>query len=182
MGQIDNENGQGDAKWGTFRTVAPAMHLQWGGNEMKRLLLMSTVLMAMLMLPPLASATHFAHLDASSDCDGFSADVEIFFRSSAEFLDLYYDVAVLDGDNAEVLMVSGEIHLLNEGGPNPTLVVSDLFNFVLDGSYVVSGTLNLVSPYPGGLDDVSMSFEDNIDCGSVDEEAVTFQQMKAMYR
>ena len=149
---------------------------------MKRLLLMSTVLMAMLMLPAMASATHFTDLVAMGDCDGFNAQADVHFRSDAEFLDLHYEVAVMDNDSMQIVMVSGDIHMENDGDQDISIMISDLWNMALDGSFVVSGTFTLTAPYPGGLDDDSISFENDIQCGSVAAEETSFESMKAMYR
>ncbi len=149
---------------------------------MKRLLLMSTVLIAVLMLPALASATHFTDLVAIGDCEGFTAQVGVHFRIDAEYLDLHYDVAVLDVNNLEIVVVSGDVHVVHDGDQDITIMVSDMFNMALDGTYVVSGLFTLTAPYPGGVDEDSIAFENGIECGSVADEAVTFQSVKAMYR
>ncbi len=149
---------------------------------MKRLLLLSSILTAMLILPGLASATHFTNVVAIGDCEGFNAQVDVHFRYNADFLDLHYDVAVLDEDSMEVVMVSGDVHVLHEDDPDVSFMVSDVFNTVLDGYFVVSGTFTLVSPYPGGVDEESVTFENAIECGSVANDEVSFENMKAMYR
>jgi hypothetical protein len=149
---------------------------------MKRLLLLSSVLAVMLIIPGLASATHFTNVVAIGDCEGFNAQIDVHFRYNADFLDLHYEVVVLDEDSMEVEMVSGDINVLHEGDPDVSFMVSDLFETVLDGVFVVSGTFTLTSPYPGGVDEESTSFENGIECGSVANDEVSFESMKAMYR
>ncbi len=137
--------------------------------------------MAMLMLPALASATHFTDLVAMGDCEGFAAQADVHFRYNADFMDVHYDVAVLDG-SMEIVMVSGDLHVLNDGDVDVTVMISDTFGVALDGAFIVSGTLTLVSPHPGGVDEDSITFENSIECGSVADEDVSFQSVKAMYR
>ena len=149
---------------------------------MKRILLLSSVLIAMLILPGLASATHFTNVVAIGDCDGFNAQVDVHFRSTAEFLDFTYSVVVLDEDSMEVEVVTGDMHILQEGTLDISFMVADLFETVLDGVFVVSGTFTLVSPYPGGVDNDSATFENSVECGSVANDEVSFESMKAMYR
>lgn len=148
---------------------------------MKRLLLLSSVLLAMLALPGLASATHITDVVAMGDCDGFNAQVDVHFRSDAEFLDLHYDVVVLD-DDMEMVTVSGDVHVLHEDTQDVSILVSDLFNTSLDGYFVVSGDITITAPFPNGVDIESAHFENNIECGSVDNDAVSFENVKAMYR
>jgi len=149
---------------------------------MKRLMLLSSVLVAMLILPGLASATHFTNVVAMGDCDGFTAQLDVHFRSTADFLDLHYDVAVLDSDSAEVVMVSGDMHVIQEDDQDITIMVADQFNAILDGMYVVAGTFTLTSPHPGGVDEDMATFENDIECGSVANDEVSFDSMKSMYR
>ncbi len=148
---------------------------------MKRLLILSTVLMAVLILPGLASATHITEVVAMGDCLGFSAQVDVHFRSTATFLDLHYDVAVLD-DGMEVVMVSGDMHILNDGDQDISIMVSDAFNVALDGYFLVSGDISISAPYDQGVDVDSAHFENSIECGSVDSEALNFESLKAIYR
>jgi len=152
------------------------------GKEMKRLLLLSSVLAAMLILPGLASATHFTEVVAMGDCDGFTAQLDVHFRSTAEYLDLHYDVAVLDTDSNEVEMVSGDMHIVQEDDQDISFMVSDSFTSVFDGMFVVSGTFTLTSPHPGGVDTDEATFENGIECGSVANDEVSFDSMKSMYR
>jgi hypothetical protein len=148
---------------------------------MKRMLLLSTVLMAVLILPGLASATHITEMVAMGDCQGFNAQLDVHFRTDAEYLDLHYEVYVMDG-SMEIVMVSGDMHVLNDGDQDVTIMVSDFFNVALDGYFMVVGTFTLTSPYPGGVDEEMASFETAIECGSVDNETHSFENVKAMYR
>ncbi len=148
---------------------------------MKRLLLMSSVLMAMLLLPALASATHFTDLVAMGDCEGFTAQADVHFRSNAEFLDLHYEVVVMDED-LEVVMVSGDLHVVQEDSQDISILLADTFDVALDGYFVVSGTITLTSPYPDGVDEDMVTFENMIECGSVATDSSSFESIKAMYR
>lgn len=149
---------------------------------MKRLLLMSSVLMAMLMLPGLASATGFTDVVAIGDCEGFNAQLDIHFRHTAEFLDLHYEVVVMDSNGGEVTMVSGDMHILMEGTQDISLLVSDSFGTTFNGMHVVSGTFTITSPHPDGVDVDVATFENDIECGSVAVDGVKIENLKAMYR
>ncbi len=148
---------------------------------MKRLLILSSVLMAVLLLPALASATHVTNLVAIADCEGFTAQVDVHFRSTADFLDLHYEVAVMD-DDMEIVMISGDLHILQDGEQDISFIISELFNTALDGAYVVNGTISLTSPYPGGVDEDMVEFSNPIECGSVANDEVSFESLKALYR
>lgn len=148
---------------------------------MKRLLLTSAVLMAVLALPSLAGATGITNLVGIADCDGFNAQVDVHFRSSAEYLDLHYRVAVLELD-WEIVVVEGDLHVVQEDSQDVSIMVSDQFNTVLDGVFVVAGTITTTAPYPGGVDVDSAGFSNEIQCGSVDNTPSTFENIKSMYR
>ena len=150
-------------------------------EKMKRLLILSSVLMAMLILPGLASATHFTNVVAMGDCDGFVAQLDIHFRSTADFLDLHYEVAVMDMDN-EIVMISGDMQVMQEDEQDITVMLSESFNALLDGEFMVYGTFTLTSSYPGGMDEDMATFENAIQCGSVASDEVSFDGIKSMYR
>ncbi len=149
---------------------------------MKRLLLMSTVLMAVLLLPALASATHITEVVAIGDCYGFNAQLDIHFRSTAPSADLHYEVAVMDMDSNEIVMLSGDMVVMQEDSQDVTVMLSEMWGIDLDGSFVVNGTITLSSAYPGGLDEDMVTFESSLDCGSVSTDATSFESLKSMYR
>lgn len=149
---------------------------------MKQLLLMSTVLMVVLILPGLASATHFTDVAAIGDCQGFTAQLDIHFRHTAEFLDLHYEVVVMDDDSMQLTMVSGDMHIVMEDTQDISLMIADTFDEALNGLVVISGTFTITSPHPDGVDVDVATFENEAVCGSVPTDKVNFENVKAMYR
>lgn len=149
---------------------------------MKRILLMSTVLMAILMLPALASATHITDVVAMGDCSGFNASVDVHFRATAEYFDLDYSVQVLNSDMEEVYMVEGTMNVIQEDEADVTVMVSEMWDTLPDGYYTIIVNMHLSSPYPDGLDEEDYTYETTVECGSVANEAINFEGLKALYR
>jgi len=149
---------------------------------MKRIMLMSTVLMAILMLPALASATHITDVVAMGDCSGFNASVDVHFRTTAEYFDLDYTVQVLDADMNEVYMVSGMMTVMQEDMADVTVMIEEMWDTLPDGAYTIIATIDLTSPYPGGMDEESYTYENTVECGSVANEEINFEAVKALYR
>lgn len=148
---------------------------------MKRILLMGAVLTAMLMLPAMASATHFNSLTGVADCEGFMASADIHWRSTVDTADLIYDVVVLDGDNNEVTSVSGTI-TITKTMIDEVYEISAMFPVPLDGNFTVVGTFSIYGPWAGGVDEDEATFENTVECGSVANEEVSFEAVKALYR
>lgn len=150
---------------------------------MKRIMLLSTVLMAALLVPALASATHITEIDAIADCMGFNADIDVHFRNSAEYLDLAYEVNVLDANQEVVCTVSGTMNIVQEDGEQDiTIMIAESFSCDLTDVYTVQGTFTLTSPYPDGIDEDEVTFESAIDCRTSDNEDLNFDTLKALYR
>ena len=147
------------------------------GKTMKRLLLMSTVLIGLLALPGLASANHFNDVIIMADCAGLNGQVGIHFGTQYTELDLHYEVTVTDVDGNVVETIIGDMVVTRGEDPDVIVMIAEEFNTLFDGTFVVSGSIT-ISPYPDGY----MEFETLIECGSVSTDNVSFENVKALYR
>ncbi|PID81978.1 hypothetical protein CSB20_00140 [bacterium DOLZORAL124_64_63] len=143
---------------------------------------MSTTLMAILMLPAFASATHITNVVGMAECDGFSASVDVHFRSNAEYLDLAYTVEVLDADMNVVHTATNTLHVVKGDDADITVMIDEAWNTLPDGTYTIRVNMDLTSPYPGGVDTDTHSCETTVDCGAVANDVINFESLKALYR
>ncbi len=149
---------------------------------MKRFLLMSTTLMAILMLPAFASATHITNVVGAADCSGFNASVDVHFRSNAEYLDLTYTLQVLDADMNEVHTATNTLHVVKGSDVDITVMIEEMWNMLPSGVYTIRVNMDLTSPYPGGVDTDTHTCETTVDCGPVANDEISFESVKALYR
>jgi len=144
---------------------------------MKRLLLLSTVLIGLLAIPGLASANHFNDVVIMADCYGLNAQLGIHFGSHSHSLDLHYEVTVTDTENNVIETLIGDIPVTRDDELDVTVLIEEEFSATFDGTFVVSGFIT-INPYPDGYTE----FETVIECGSVDNDNVSFEGVKALYR
>jgi hypothetical protein len=146
---------------------------------MRKLMILSAVMLSLLMLPAMASATHFTYLTAMGDCIGYAAETGVHFRSTVDSFDLDYTVTLSDMDGVVLETFSDAMTVTGSG--DIVLNFSDEWTVFATGRFTVAGTYHLVSTYPGGVDEETVEFSNEIQC-TVASEDVSFDSVKSMYR
>ncbi len=148
---------------------------------MRKLMILGAVMLSLLMVPAMASATHFTNIVGVSDCDGYSADAGVHFRSTAASMDLSYTITLsnMDGDVLET--ITDSMTVINGG--DVVLNFSGLWeaDAESESGFTVLGVFDLVSTFPGGVDEDHIEFSNVLSC-TVDSENVSFDSVKSMYR
>ena len=132
---------------------------------MKKLLMLAGALCAILILPGLASATHFDAFDVTADCDGWAYNAEVYFRSTVYEVDVDYLVVLTDDMGAEVARFEGTTGVTRQEDRTVFLNNMDVWGVELCGTYNVFASIYLYSSYGEGLfDEDTMTFEDTFTC------------------
>lgn len=118
----------------------------------------------LLVLPSMASAVYLDSVTGTADCNGWSADVEITFRSGARLVRLEYIVALTDESGTEIdrMEYASEVDIPAQS----TMIYSfgEPWSIILpDGPYTMTCDVTLYDIYPDGqnrfTDSVSVGFE-----------------------
>jgi len=131
--------------------------------------MMIIALTFILAMPGLASAVYLDSVTGTADCNGWSADVEITFRSGARMVRLDYVVALFDESGLELerLEYSEPVDI-----PAQATVVYP-FNGVWtvalpDGPYTMTGDFVLFDIFPDGSNRFEDGFSAGFTCGGGD--------------
>jgi hypothetical protein len=151
---------------------------------MRNLKMLVLALVAVAMVPGLALATHFNSVAISGDCGGWTAHVEVMWRTDVYAGNLDYLVRLMDGPTIlESFVWSGPL-VRNPGDPQ---VVMYTFSAPWAGDYsaglpyTITGDFHIVSPWTGGIDDETMSATSGFQC-TVAAETSTWSTIKSLYR
>ena len=123
-------------------------------------------LVFLLVLPSLASAVYLDSVTGTADCNGWTADVEVTFRSGARWVELEYVVALLDATGLEVerFEYAAEVDI-----PSQTTVVysfADVWTTDLpDGPYTMNCEVVLFDIFPDGQNRFEDGFTADFVCG-----------------
>jgi hypothetical protein len=123
-------------------------------------------LVFMVVLPSLASAVYLDSVTGTADCNGWTADVEVTFRSGARWVELEYVVALLDATGLEVerFEYAAEVDI-----PSQTTVVysfADEWTTDLpDGLYTLNCEVVLLDIFPDGQNRFEDGFTTEFTCG-----------------
>lgn len=128
-------------------------------------------LVFLLVLPGLASAVYLDSVTGTADCNGWSADVEVTFRSGAMMVRLDYTVALFDesGMELERFEYSESVEI-----PAQTTVVysfGDVWTPDLpEGPYTMTGDFVLFDIFPDGRNRFEDGFSADFTCGGTGDE------------
>jgi|GEM_PF-1669190 len=154
---------------------------------MIKLLKTCLVLLAVIVLPGMATATHMTTVSVNGDCDGWTATVDVHFRSSVFEADLDFVILLLDSEGVELERFehasvitrdaeSGADVVYNFGGTWEGLFQSAFF--------VVQGDFHIYAPYGWGgvyLDEETKETELQLEC-TVPTEDYAWDRVKSLYR
>lgn len=150
---------------------------------MRKLMILSAVMLSLLMLPAMASATHFISMDGGSDCLGYNASVGVHFRYLVDDMDLTYTVTLSDMNGMVLETITDSMVVAQGSERDIVLDFSGMWSVdatSADG-FTVHGIFELVSEYSGGVDEDSIEFSNVLSC-TVATEAVSFDSVKSLYR
>lgn len=156
---------------------------------MRRLLLLSALILPLLLTPNPASATEFEEVIFTGGCTDWTAELLVHFRIGMTEADVSYDVAIEDQDGNVILSTSGTAVVTDDDGDRyGTLLLSGTWDEVTEeiielyGLYNVRGTFTLYVPW---LEYVfTYVYEDSVtlECAVVPNEHVTWGEVKSQYR
>lgn len=146
--------------------------------------LVGLTLAAMALLPGLAAATHFDEVIVVGDCEGWSAEVNVTWRTGIYTGDLNYSIRLVD-QNANILEQIDWAGVIDREVSDPRQMVYN-FSGTWSGTYsgpqfTVVGMFHLVAPYPGGVDDDTANVTTTFEC-TVAAENATWSSIKTLYR
>ena len=151
---------------------------------MRNLRMMALALATMVFIPGIALATHFDQIVVEADCDGWSAEVHVFWRAETYVGDLDFSIKLYNQtqDLLEQFDWSDQISR-NAGGPQAQVYnFSGNWNSSYSGpQFNVEGTFHIVAPYAGGVDEQTLVSTTSFAC-LVASESSTWSTIKSLYR
>jgi len=145
-------------------------------------MLSGAVIMAVLLVPMLASATHITDLVGLADCEGWAADLTVHWRSTVWAGDLDYVVVLTNADGEELEVFEGAMELVRDDGQDQVYSFGGVWEgmYQSDG-FTATGTFHLVAPHGEDVEESTMGFEVDLGC-TVDESNQSWSSLKASYR
>lgn len=151
---------------------------------MRNLKMLVLALVAVAMVPGLASATHFDTVGVTGDCGGWTAQLGVMWRSDVYNGNLDYLIQLMDGNTVlESFVWSGPL-VRNPGDPQlVTYTFSGPWagNYSSGAPYTITGDFHIVAPWTGGIDDETMSVSAGFQC-TVAAESTTWGTIKSLYQ
>ena len=151
---------------------------------MKRLLVLGLTLSAVLLLPVMASATHIETFTGNADCHGWSATIDVMWRSEVYSGDLTMVIVLANdqGDELESVVVNDTL----TRDPDSSWMQSYTFSGEWQGAYAASYFVaymgfELSAPYAEGTDVSHAGDEFMLEC-TVDDETFSWGTVKSLYR
>lgn len=150
---------------------------------MTKLSLLALSVIAIAAVPGIASATHFNVIEMHGDCQGWTAQVEINWRSDVYTGTLDYTILLLDGNTVLEQHTWSGVVSRNPGDPQdmhytfqgPWSAAHSGFQFTVQGDF------HIVAPWTGGIDDQTATDSTVFQC-SVAAENATWSTIKSLYR
>jgi hypothetical protein len=140
-------------------------------------------LMAVALIPGVALATHFNDVSVTGDCEGWTATVNVTWRTDIYSGDLDFVIARWDdGTVAEDYGFSGTLGREVGDPAVMTYVFHGTWAGEFGGSaFGLTGDFHLVSAWDGGLDEATDTYAGEFAC-SVASEVTTWSTVKTLYR
>ena len=80
------------------------------------------LVLTLLLLPGLATATHLTEVTINGDCEGWTATVNVHFRSTVYEADLDFDIVLFDAEGVELERFRHETTVTRDGStPHSTI-------------------------------------------------------------
>jgi hypothetical protein len=150
---------------------------------MNTLKMMALALLALAVVPGVASATHFNEVAVWGDCQGWTAQVEINWRTGIYSGNVDYTIRLMDGNTVLEEHSWAGILGRNLGDPQD---ITYTFQGPWSGAhsgvlFTITGVFHVVSPWDGGIDDQTVSYSADFQC-AVASESSTWSTIKSLYR
>ena len=137
-----------------------------------RTITLITALAATLILPGAVLGVEFVSVSGVADCNGWSSDVEIWFREGATHVELSYDVVLTDAQGTEMERFTAVEPLAVTVGPPVTFTLAGAFAGQPDGGCMVTAEYHLYDYFTDGFNDQVSGFTATPSCAPVDEDPV----------
>ncbi len=137
-----------------------------------RTITLITALAAILILPALASAVEFVSVSGVADCNGWSSEIQIWFRDGATQVELAYTVVLTDSRGAEMQRFEAVEPLAITVGPPVTFTLGGTFTGAPADGCLVTAEYHLLDYFTDGFNDVVSGFTANPACAPVDDDPV----------
>lgn len=148
------------------------------------------VALLLLLLPAIASATHFeGDVVFDADCSGWSADGIVKIRLNVPEANLATTITITpQGGQTPVLTLVDEVVLPTDEDRFVDMNLGDLWNNMTEeivplvGTYNVHAVIYLSAPWPGGLDEETIEFDVLMACDVVANQDISWGSFKSVYR
>ena len=146
-----------------------------------RKMIMFAVLAA-VMVPAIASATHVNWVDLNGNCAGWTAEFNVDWRENVYTADVDYMITLYSG-NVVLEQVNGTTVITRpmNSPNNASYTISGPWSGTFSGSsFHIEGQIHLVADWNGTPEESTVTGASNFDC-SVAAEAQTWSTIKALY-
>ena len=157
---------------------------------MRNLKMLCLGLLAVMLVPAVASATHFVgDVTFAADCFQWSADGLVQIRTGVAEAQLSTVITITpEAGGDPVLTLYDETTLMTDEDRIVDMNLGDLWNNMteeivpLQGTYVVHAVITLSGPYAGGIEEETVEFMVTMTCDVVANEEITWGAFKSIYR
>ncbi len=129
-----------------------------------RTTILSTILTAALILPGAASGVEFVSVAGVADCNGWSSEVQIWFRDGATSVELAYAVVLTDAGGAEVQRFDVVEPLAITPGPPVSFTFSGAFAAAPGEGSLVTAEFRLYDYFTDGFNESTAGFSADPAC------------------
>jgi len=157
---------------------------------MRKMRIVSVALLAILLVPALASATHFnGEVTFRADCEQWSSEVPIIIRTGLPDAQLQITITFTEVSASDpVLTLYTEVTVPTDADRMVVAQLGDLWNNMTEeivhllGTYEVHAVIRLYAPWSGGIDDETREFSIIMNCDVVGDEDISWGTIKGLYR
>lgn len=139
-------------------------------------------MLAAVMIPGVASATHVNWVNLNGNCEGWTAEFNVDWRDGVYSADVDYMITLMSGD-AVLEQINGTTVVTRavDGPYNITYMVSGPWAGTYDGAaFHLEGQVHLVADWNGTPEESTVTGETNFDC-TVASDVQTWSTVKALY-
>jgi len=154
---------------------------------MLKVLKTSIFLLAIFVLPGMAMATHMTSVSVNGDCEGWTATVDVHYRSSVYEAAFDFVIILLNAEGQELERFEHGSVISRQPGDGPDAVYNfggSWEGYFQSSFFVMQGNFHIYAPWGYGgvyLDEESKEAELQLEC-TVPTEDVTWDRVKTLYR
>ncbi len=123
------------------------------------------------LLPGLAGAAGLDAVSASADCDSWTTELDIGFRSGADLVRLEYTTVLVDDLGIEQERIAGSHYLDVPASGAGTFAFSEAWSAsLMEGDYTVATDYTLFDFFPDGMNKYTATLTITFTCGAVGDD------------